>query len=527
VEAVMDNRESLQIHISRIISAPRWRVIRQLTRVWEFSTLVPSIKEASIISKTRHTIQTRWHILADGIPIRWVEEDTLELNHNKIYFRALEGDLKEFHGAWQFQDHPQGTLVSVDIRVRVGVPAIEDFAEEHIRALVTRNFELILDALEQRLISRRYAGLKNGDPNKVAGFGLIGHFYNFSHLSRGLRMLNPDFHSPSKEFLSKLFDITPSFKMYEMNDYRSASGEVTNGCIILCTFVPDMVSENIEGVYLKVLRACKLAEKSGVGIVTLGGFTSIVAERLGGRIRQEVDIPVTTGNTYASALAIEGVERAVELLGRDIRGLKVAVVGGTGDIGKACAMALARESRQVTVTGRTGSTLKEVYNALKKLKGKARIEATMNNQKATRDADVVIAAANSSASIMQMDWFKPGAVICDLAYPKNISYTVTRDDVLVFSGGLASVPSPVELSVMMGLPSKNICYGCSCEAMVLALERRFENFSFGRGNITLEKIEEIKGMARKHGFSLAPFFWADKIIDAAMIERVKRSIKHG
>jgi len=31
----------------------------------------------------------------------------------------------------------------------------------------------------------------------------------------------------------------------------------------------------------KVVRACKLAEKNGVGIVTLGGFTSMVGEMLG------------------------------------------------------------------------------------------------------------------------------------------------------------------------------------------------------------------------------------------------------
>ena len=163
---------------------------------------------------------------------------------------------------------------------------------------------------------------------------------------------------------------------------------------------------------------------------------------------------------------------------------------------------------------------------LKKI-GKARIEATDNNKKAVRDADIIIATANVSASILNLDSFKPGAIVCDLAYPKNISYTSTnRDDILVFSGGLASVPSPIDTGIIMGLPSHNVCYGCSCEAIILALERRFENFSFGRGNITPEKIDEIRKLGNKHGFELAPFFWADKIVGDREISEIKRATSH-
>ena len=328
----METEGLLQIKLSKVVNASRWRVMRLLTRVWEFPSYVPTIKHVDVIKKTRNVIKTKWRVLtADGLPINWVEEDTLALRQNLIHFKAVEGDLREFHGTWQFQDHPQGTEVTVQIYVSVGIPAIEEFAEGYIRQLVTKTFEAILEAMEERLISQRYASFKKGDINKVAGFGLIGHFYNLGHLGKGLKMLKPDIHVPSPEFLSKLFDVTPSFKMYEMKEYKSRSGQaVTNGCIILCTFVPDMIANNKQGVYGKVVRACKLAEKSGVGIVTLGGFTSIVAERYGGKIREEVDIPVTTGNTYTAALAIEGVKKAAALLGRDLKDLKATVVGGQG-----------------------------------------------------------------------------------------------------------------------------------------------------------------------------------------------------
>jgi len=59
--------------------------------------------------------------------------------------------------------------------------------------------------------------------------------------------------------------------------------------------------------------------------------------------------------------------------------------------------------------------------------------------------------------------------------------------------------------------------------MILALEKRYESFSFGRGNITPEKMEEIKNLAKKHGFELADFYCGDKLIDQNRIEEIKRA----
>jgi hypothetical protein len=56
------------------------------------------------------------------------------------------------------------------------------------------------------------------------------------------------------------------------------------------------------------------------------------------------------------------------------------------------------------------------------------------------------------------------------------------------------------------------------------LEKRYENFSFGRGNITPEKIEEIRTLGQKHGFEVADFYWGDRLIDTPIIERVKQTI---
>jgi len=521
----MPDADLIEIKISKIVPAPRWKVIRLITKVWEFPNYVPSVKEASVIERSRHRMKTKWRVQVDHVPISWIQEDILALRENKISFKAIEGDLAEFSGEWGFKDHPEGTEVNVSVYLKVGIPAIKDFADGYIKKILARNFEAILEALEQRLISVRYASYRHGETDKISGFGIIGHLYNFYHLERCLKMLNPNFKMPSREFISNLFSITPSFKMYDVVDFKSKTGETTNGICIMATFIPDMMEKDVWAIFAKVVKACKIAEKYGIGVVTLGGFTSIVAERIGHEISQEVDVSVTTGNTFTAAMAIDGVLKGAEVLGKDIGSAKVAIIGGTGDIGSACARVLAEKAKQVTITGRTKLNLKLMNKELSK-KHKAKIIATTNNEKAVRDADIIIAAASASASILKIDWFKPGTIICDVGYPKNISYTPTpRKDILIFSGGLAKSPTSFTLPIDTGLPSAGVLYGCFSEAIILALEKRFESFSFGRGNIMPEKIDEIRKMGQKHGFEVSDFYWGDKPIDQTIIDRVKEKVK--
>ncbi|MBU3959029.1 MAG: SRPBCC family protein [Candidatus Omnitrophica bacterium] len=518
----MPDKDLIEISVSRVIPAAKWKVIRLIVKVWEFPAYIANVKEARVIQKSRNKIRTSWKIQVNGVPISWTEEETLSLKQNRIYFKAIEGDLEDFKGEWRFADHKEGTQVTVNVSLRVGIPAIKDFAKAYLQKILTRNFQAILEALEKRSISMRYAGYKHGLVDKISGFGIIGHPYNFKHLDRCFKMLNPKFVMPSLEFISHLFNISPSFKLYDIKDFKSKAGNTTNGCFIIATFIPDMVEKDIWTVFSKVVKACKIAEKQGIGIVTLGGFTSIVAERVGHEIAQEVDIAVTTGNTFTAAMTIDGVLKAAGLLNLDIASLKVTIVGGTGDIGSACARALVDNVKQLTITGRTKSNLSRLKAELKKRK-KAKVFATTDNKKAVSDADIIIAAASVSSSILDIGWFKPGSIICDIGYPKNISYApVSREDILVFSGGLSKSPTPLFLPLDLGLPSSNIIYGCFAEGIILALEKRYESYSFGRGNITSEKIEEIRQLGKKHGFEISDFYWGDRLIDNSIIEKIKQ-----
>lgn len=516
---------------ARLLPARRWQVLRLLTNIEDFPRYMPNVKECLVISRTRSTAITSWKVEMEKIPITWQEEDVLDLRASTIdlkqcviRFKAIEGDLEKFEGCWRLQEHDLGgTEVFVEVSLRLGIPILENMVGSMIADRVKRNFESMLRSFEEVLLEQRYQKIRNKHSQDIKGFGVIGHPYNLTHLIHYLRAYDPNMRIPSDEFLSKAFELMPSYVSHEIERFQSANGKIVHGAFIACNIIPDMLTKDLEQVVLKVVESCKTAERLGLGVVALGGFTSIASERYGEEFHKLVNVPVTTGNTLTAALAVEGVLKAARLRGLDLSKANVTVIGGSGDIGGACARVFAGKVREITITSRNVENLERMKKILRSC-GPAKFSGKHDNDEAVRNADIVIAAASASRSIVDMASFKPGAIICDIGYPKNISYADTdRKDILIFAGGLCSLPQDFNAGFDIGLPSSKILYGCFSEAIVLSLEERYENFSWGKGNITQEKMAEILAMARKHGFELAPFFWGHRQVNDEEIRRIKQS----
>ena len=511
-----------RVTASRVVPAKRWQVLRLLTRVEDFPRYMPNVKECRVISHSRSQVVTSWKVEMGMIPISWKEEETIDFHQFMIRFRALSGDLEKFEGHWKLTEHPGGgTEVHVEATVRLGIPILENIIGGVLADRVKKNFEAMLHAFDENLTTRRYRKVRDRQAHDVRGFGVIGHPYNMNHLIHYLRSFKPDMRIPSEEFLAKVFDLVPSYVSHAVQEFRASSGATTHGAFIACNIIPEMLAVDIGKVVKKVVESCKVAEKLGLGIVALGGFTSIAGEKYGDEFKKLINIPVTTGNTLTAALALEGVLKAACLRGLDLSQAKVTVIGGAGDIGGACARALADQVSDLTVTSRSAENLENMRKIIAMF-GKANFHGVHDNNEAVRDADIVIAAASVSHSILDIANFKPGAIICDIGYPKNISYReCDRQDILIFSGGICSLPQEFNSGFDIGLPSTKVLYGCFSEAIVLALEGRYENFSWGKGNITREKMAEILAMARKHGFELAPFFWGHRQVSEEEIRAIK------
>ncbi|NMP22707.1 NAD(P)H-binding protein [Sulfobacillus harzensis] len=303
---------------------------------------------------------------------------------------------------------------------------------------------------------------------------------------------------------------------------HSPTGEELEGWLLGLPLTPDiLLNAPYEWVLKKLTASVQLAEKLGAEIVGLGAFTKIAGDR-GITLSQRVGVPITTGNSYTTATAVQGTLMAAERMQIDLGQARATVIGATGSIGRAATFLLAEQVRQVTLVSRTEEDLKALAAEIRARHPAIKVDWTTHIPEAVRPADIVVAVSSATGTIVEPDDLKPGAVVTDVARPRNLSRVVMeqRHDVLVLDGGVIQVPGEnADMGFDFGFPPKMV-EACMAETMILALEGRLECFTLGP-TIDVARVQEIRELGDKHGFSLAGFRRFERAIDDSEIERIR------
>jgi fatty aldehyde-generating acyl-ACP reductase len=303
---------------------------------------------------------------------------------------------------------------------------------------------------------------------------------------------------------------------------RSATGAEAEGWFIGCPLTPkQMLTLPLEFVWKRIIEAGMLAADAGAKILGLGAFTSVVGDG-GVTVAKNLPIAVTTGNSYTVATAVEGALKAAEMVGLQPAECSAAVVGAAGSIGKTCAKLLAREVAELALVGRNPVRLQEALSEIRE-GAKSKLIVASGVEEGLRNADIVITVTSAVDVVIQPKWLKKGCVVCDVARPRDVSQRVAkeREDVLVIEGGMVEVPGEPDFGFDFGFPPKT-AYACMSETMMLALERRYENFTLGK-DVSVQQVEEMQRLAQKHGFRLAGFRSFERPVTQEQIERVRRA----
>jgi hypothetical protein len=120
------------------------------------------------------------------------------------------------------------------------------------------------------------------------------------------------------------------------------------------------------------------------------------------------------------------------------------------------------------------------------------------------DCDLIVTTTTAlNTRIIDITKCKPGAVICDIARPPDITEeeAALRPDVLVIESGEILLPGKPDFGMDIGLPP-GVAYACLAETALLALDGRFEDYTLGR-NIEIERVKEIYRLYKKHGLELS------------------------
>jgi len=299
-----------------------------------------------------------------------------------------------------------------------------------------------------------------------------------------------------------------------------ATGKEIKGWFVACPLTPRRMLELPERVvYHKIIQTGRMAERLGAKMLGLGAFTSVVGDG-GLTVARALDVPVTTGDSYTVAIAVDALREAARLMEIPLAEATVAVVGATGSIGKIAAALLAREAGEVYLIGRRQHALEAVRADLAAAGARAALKVS-TDMHALRHAQLVLTVTSALDTVVEPEHLQPGSVICDVARPRDVAARVAaaRSDVLVIDGGMVEVPGPVDFHFDFGFPPGK-AYACMAETMVLALEGRFEDYTVGK-TLSLARVEEIARLASKHGFRLSGFRSFEKEVTAEHIARVR------
>ncbi|GAB4575331.1 MAG: polysaccharide biosynthesis protein [Anaerolineae bacterium] len=303
------------------------------------------------------------------------------------------------------------------------------------------------------------------------------------------------------DFFSLFF---PPVYISEITGIRSQStGREIKGWFVACPFTPQrMMTLPERTVYNKIIASGRMAERLGARMLGLGAYTSVVGDA-GITIARALDVPVTTGDAYTIDMAVQAVREAARRMDIRMADAKAAVVGATGAIGSVCAELLAEEVAHLTLVGRRPDALEAVRERCEE--GARATLATSTAIDSIYDADLVLTVTSALHAVIEPRHLKPGAVVCDVARPRDVSKQVAaeRDDVLVIEGGMVEVPGDVDFHFDFGFPPR-MAYACMAETMALALEGRYEDYSLGK-QISRAQVREISDIAARHGFRLGYF----------------------
>ena len=359
-------------------------------------------------------------------------------------------------------------------------------------------------------------------------FCFVIHPLSFDDIAR----YEPGAKGKGEPILRKIMEWMPSYAAVHVTGVRTPDGRETEGWFVAAPLLAEqMVDFPREEVYDRVLRAIAIGAELGADVAGLGAFTGVIGDA-GVTINARSPIPVTTGNSLTIAAGVASLFRGADDMEIDASTATAVVIGATGSIGSACARIIAPRVGRLILVARNETRLRSFHEAVA---GELACpsEYTTDLRSAVRRARLILTATSSTQDVVEPEDLLPGAVICELSLPHDVSRRIAseRPDVLVTEGGNMVVPGTPRFERVrepgtefdLNLPPRT-ALACMSETMILALENRIEPYTLGRG-IELEKVVEIQAMADRCGFKLAAMRAFDAAITPEKIAAIRAAAR--
>ena len=177
---------------------------------------------------------------------------------------------------------------------------------------------------------------------------------------------------------------------------------------------------------------------------------------------------------------------------------------------------------EIILVGRNFEALERIKTLVHQ-QGQTQVRISTNMED-LRQVDMILTVTNAIETIIEPHHLKSGAVICDVARPRDVSRQVVdkRDDVLVIEGGMVGVPGQVNFNFDFGFPP-GMAFACMAETITLALEGYYQSYTLGKG-ISLAQVEKMSKMAARHGFTVSGFRSFENAITDESIHQIRQRV---
>lgn len=294
------------------------------------------------------------------------------------------------------------------------------------------------------------------------------------------------------------FTVCSKFEVEKFNK------KVTGYIIAVLLNGRQMMSLPINLVRQRILDTVLFAQnKLGVEIIGLGSLITSVTD--GGKWlinNPQVKVIVTHGDTYAVAVAIEGIEKILNLRNFAPKEVKIAIVGAYGLIGREITKILARKGYFLILIEKNEEKVGLIRNELRNSNLANSILIASDSLKDIQEADLIITTTSHPQALLKSEYLKKGAIIYDIAQPMNVSPELIKErpDIIKIDGAYTDI-NGIDLKFDMG-PPKGTTFACLAETIMMALE---EENNHHVGEIDNTYLEKTKEWGRKYGFVHAPF----------------------
>ena len=195
-------------------------------------------------------------------------------------------------------------------------------------------------------------------------------------------------------------------------------------------------------------------------------------------------------------MAVQNVLHAAALTNLSLPHATVAIVGGAGSVGSACAKILARLVGTLFIIDIKKD---ELQSLIIELGDQPSIVKGMTSLDQVPKADVVIATTNNPYILLTADHLKAGAIVIDAAQPKNVSEDVPlqRPDVLVIESAIVRTPNVLMCTSIWTWDPRE-ALGCLSETMILTAIGWTGHYSLGKADPS--QTAHITAVGRSLGF---------------------------